>query len=226
MEAHKNLYFIPVVLFILVIFAAFLIPELYAFTKLHPFTWQNSWDKCTYFSYQGVLAARNLPGTFLLWIVGWLQEQGIAGSTQIVIFDVCLPALMVVFLYKTFRVVDISKTNALAYATIIVFSSVLFNFCNPHVSPHFSQASHFEFFLAGWETYPSVLRAPNPQFSYFLLSLCIYLAVRYKKLIFWVLPIPLLYYFIFVPYVYLLTVLFVMFKTRFVHSDGRVCCPH
>ncbi len=43
---------------------------------------------------------------------------------------------------------------SLAYATIIGFSSVLFNFCNPHIAAHVSQASQFEFFLAGWEPIP------------------------------------------------------------------------
>ncbi len=68
-------------------------------------------------------------------------------------------------------------------------------------------------------TYPSILRAPNPQFSYFLLALFGYFSLKYKKLWLLFIPIPFMYYFLFCTLCIFTFNFFLIYKTRLIRSN-------
>lgn len=189
------------------ILAGFLIPEYYVFFHLKPFTWQNAWDKSTYYSYQGMEASLALFGYAWAYVVDYLQKLGIAGSTQALLADSLLPLFTIFFTYKALRItIADSKNVALSYALLILFSSILFTYGNHFIFPYLGPPELFPFFLVGWETYPSILRGPQPQLSYFFIALSVFLTVKFKRSLFLLLPIPFLYFFVIMPYLYLVAV--------------------
>lgn len=211
-SAHQytNIFLI---LLIFLPFLAYLTPLWYAALHQHPFIFQNAWDEANYMSYQGVLGARNRPGYFALYLVGWLQDLRISGAIQNLIFATVLIPCTYYFVYLSCLKLNSSTVSALCYATVIIFSSVLFNYANFFINyffgdPHVSQ----KFLMTGWDTYPSILRDPNPLFSYFLLSIFIYLYTQYKKIFFLLLPLPFLYFWVFAAYIYLLIVFFLVYR--------------
>jgi len=50
--------------------------------------------------------------------------------------------------------------------------------------------------MPGWESYASVLRTPDPQFSYFLVAVTIAAWVHFRRLWILALPVPFLYFFV------------------------------
>lgn len=197
------------IIFVITIFVAYLIPQWYTFFVEHPFIYTNAWDDANYLDYQGAIGAMADPGYFSLYPISWLNLLGISGAIQNLIFCIFFPPFTLFFLYKIFSIFGLDKRRALFYAATILFASVLFNYSNHYVARYLGPPLPLKLIVPGWETYPSILRAPNPQFSYFILSFFIYLYVRYKKKIYLLMPLPFLYYFVFIPYLYILFVLFI-----------------
>jgi len=207
-KLNKNIiYFI-----VAIIFLGYIIPALYSFFVSHPFTYVTAWDEETYLSYQGALAVRNLPGYSISYLISWLQNLGIAGAVQNLLFLLIIPPATTYLVYKTFRQLNKPTHVALAYAVIILFGSILFNYCNPWIVQLFGLPRTLGFVVPGAADFPLILRVPNPQFSYFFIALAVYWSVKKRNIIYLFLPLPILYYFVVVPYCYLLSVI-VLAKT-------------
>lgn len=185
-------------------FIAYLTPLWYAYFHQHPFIFQNAWDEVNYMSYQGALGARNRPGYFYLYVVSWLQELGLSGALQNLVYETIMPPVIFYFSYVACLKLNKNHRVALCYATIILFASVLFNYSNIFIGFFFGNPNTQHFLLTGWDTYPSILRDPNPLFSYFILSLSIFLYLRFRKFVILLLPLPFLYFWVFAVYLYLL----------------------
>lgn len=196
-----------------------ILPGLYSYVTTHAtghiFTYVNGWDEETYLSYQGALGVKNLPGYYSLYLVVLLHKMGISGAIQNMLFDLIL---IPVTIYFTARMINHFVNNqrlSFLYSVIVLFSSVLFNYSNPLID-YFYGARHISPVISGWESYPSLLRSPNPLFSYFIIALTINVYWATKRSWVLIVPLGLLYYFVFQPYLYCLSVarLFVYFKNK------------
>ena len=165
----------------LFILSTVFLPELYLYITScksnHIYTFVNAWDEETYLSYQGALGARNTPGYYGLYIVSFLHELGVSGSIQNLLFDSLLIPLTIFFTMSSLNYIIKDKSLSFFYSIIILFSSVLFNYCNPLIQFLYGER-HLSTIVSGWESYPSVIRTPNPLFSYFILSITIYIFLK------------------------------------------------
>lgn len=188
----------------LCVFAAYLAPEWLALFKTWPYAYQNGWDEYVYLSWQGALGARNIPGYFPLYLVVALHKLGMSGAIQNLIFDTLLPPLTAYFVFRSLRMIGVDRHHAWPYSVIICFASVLFNYSNPLLTEHISKYDSAPTFMAGWENYPSILRTPSPEVSYLLIAAAVFAFLKYRRK--WILltPLPLLYYYVAVPYCILL----------------------
>ncbi len=183
---------------------AYLLPEWAAFARSEVFVFTNGWDEETYLSWQGVLGARNELGYYNLYFYSLLHEAGLSGAMQNLLSDTLFPLLTVLLVMQSFRLRGVEAVRAFAYAVLVLFSSTLFNYANPVIKGLLGEYDGMAFLMAGWELYPSLLRTPNPQLSYFLLALAVYAWLRWRRFWFLLLPLPLLYYFVAVPYAFLI----------------------
>lgn len=186
-------------------FGAYLIPEWLSFIQSDVFVYVNGWDEENYLTWQGLEGVRKIPGYYMLNINWLFQLIGLSGAIQNLLFDTILPPLTVYFAYRSLALLNIPSVRALSYAVIIFFSSTLFNYTNPLVKWVIGPYKAQTLLGAGWELYPSVLRTPNPQISYLIISLALYVYLCKRK--FWILllPFPLLYYHVAVPALFLMT---------------------
>jgi len=187
-----------------VILFAVLAPEWWAFFKSDAFVFVNGWDEETYLSWQGVLGAKDSPGYYSLYLYWALHKIGFSGAVQNLISDTIFFPLTIYLVFLSLKRVNFGVDRALPYAVLIGLSSVLFNYANPVVSYILGPYDGGAMFMAGHEYYPTILRTPNPQISYFLLSFAVYGFVRFSRAWILVLPLPLLYFHVAVPYVFLL----------------------
>ncbi|MFN3715747.1 MAG: hypothetical protein ACK4R8_03365, partial [Thiobacillus sp.] len=194
----------PLLAAALMVLLAYLLPEWAAFARSEVFVFVNGWDEETYLSWQGVLGGRNDPGYFILHLYGLLHEAGLSGAVQNLLSDTIFPLLTVLLVMQSLRRLGVEAVRAFAYAVLVLFSSTLFNYANPVVKGLLGEYDGTAFLMAGWEMYPSILRTPNPQMSYFLLALAVYAWLRWRRFWLLLLPLPLLYYFVAVPYAFLL----------------------
>lgn len=190
----------------LIVLLAYLLPEWAAFVRSEVFVFVNGWDEETYLSWQGVLGSRNDLGYFVLHLYGLLHEVGLSGAMQNLLSDTLFPLLTVLLVAQSFRLRGVEAVRAFAYAVLVLFSSTLFNYANPVIKGLLGEYDGTAFLMAGWELYPSLLRTPNPQLSYFLLALAVYAWLRWRRFWLLLLPLPLLYYFAAVPYAFLIAV--------------------
>lgn len=190
----------------LIVLLAYLLPEWAAFVRSEVFVFVNGWDEETYLSWQGILGGRNELGYYNLYLFGLLHEVGLSGSMQNLLFDTFLPPLTALLVMQSFHLCGIERPRAFAYAVLVLFSSTLFNYANPIIKSLLGEYDGTAFLMAGWELYPAILRTPNPQVSYFLVALAVYAWLKWRKFWLLVLPLPVLYYFVAVPYVFLIAV--------------------
>lgn len=186
------------------ILLACLLPAWAAWWQNDLFVFVNGWDEETYLSWQGVLGARNQIGYFPLHVYGWLHTLGLSGALQNLLSDTLFPLASVALVSATLCRFGIESTRAFTYAVLILFSSTLFNYTNPIIKALLGDYNATAWIMAGWELYPSIMRTPNPQVSYFLLALTVYAWARWRRDWLLLLPLPLLYYFVAVPYCFLL----------------------
>ena len=206
-------------IFSFAIFASYLTPQFLSFIFSDNFMFVNAWDEETYLSYQGTIGARNVPGHYVLYISSWLHELGVSGSLQNLFSDFLIPPLTLFFLFESFLLFFKDKKKSLFFSIIILFSSVLFNYANPLIREIYGLPYRLALIMPGWETYPSILRTPNPQFSYLLIAFSLYLYLRLKRWYLLVLLLPLLYYYVLVPYLYILVVIFLQ---RYKYINGSI----
>lgn len=183
------------------VLAAYLLPEWGALFSSNHYAYVNGWDEETYLSWQGVLGAMMEPGGYSVLSANWLlHEFGMAPSYQNLLYDSTLPPATLFLIWKTFRLRGADREAALGYALLICFSSVFFNYANPLIPKILGPYDGSALLMAGWELYPSILRTPNPQVSYFLLSLAVFLYFRFRSKWWLLAPVPLLYFYVAVPY--------------------------
>jgi hypothetical protein len=189
------------------ILLAVLAPEWWAFFKSDAFVFVNGWDEETYLSWQGVLGQKNKPGYFSLYLYWVLHQIGLSPAIQNLISDTLLFPLTLYFIFLSLKRINFGGERALSYAMIICLSSVLFNYANPLVSYILGPYEGHALLMAGHEYYPTILRTPNPQVSYFLLALSVYGFLRLSRPLILLAPLPFLYFHVAVPYAFVLGLL-------------------
>lgn len=189
-------------------FLSYLIPE-WATALTNPLNfYSNAWDESNYLTHQMAIYLRFTPS---YWfgenIYLWLENLGLSGSWQNILFDTILPpAIVWTTAFSLKKIFPVSMTDALIYALLIWFSSVLFSFTNPLISHLFSHnfPNEKSWIVPAVYSFPSILRTPNPQISYFLICISIGLYLNFKKWYFLLIPLPFLYFPVFLGYVYVL----------------------
>jgi len=187
------------------VFLTYLVPQWYSFFTSKAFVFTNGWDEEFYLSWQGVLALKGAVGTYSLYLSWLMHKMGISGSVQNLLLDTLLPPLTALLVYLSLRRCNLPAVTAAGYAVLICFGSVLFNANNPLVSLQLGQTrTATVWFMSAWEVYPSILRTPNPEISFFLIAAAVYGYVRFGKWWLLLLPFPLLYFFTAVAYGFVL----------------------
>jgi hypothetical protein len=191
------------------IFLTYLIPQWYSFVTSKVFIFTNGWDEEFYLSWQGVEGGKNITGLYPLHLAWVMQKLGVSGAVQNLFCDTVIPPTTAFLVYLSLRKFDLPVAKAAGYAALICFGSVLFNASNPVISHQLGETrTATVWFMSPWEVYPSILRTPNPEIPFFLISIAVYLYVRFGKWWLLFLPLPLLYYFTAVAYVFVLLVSF------------------
>ncbi len=200
-------------LIFLIIFS-YLFPLWYSFFISEIFIFVNAWDEETYLTYQGAIGALTSPGYHISSMLTlFFQELNISGSVQNLISDTIIVSLTLYFVYKIFVLYNFRKVDSLAFSSLILFSSVLFNHANPIIKSIFLR--EINIFMVGYEGYLSILRTPEPQLSYFLLSVFLFLFFKTKKTIFLIIPLFITYFYVAIVYLYCLIIYFFISKLKF-----------
>jgi hypothetical protein len=208
---------LPLILVILsvAVFLVYLVPEWRAFFVSDVFVFTNGWDEEFYLSWQGALGFKNSPGYFPLHLVLALQKIGLSGAFQNLILDTLLPPATALIVALSLKILKVDSARAVAYATLICFGSVLFNACNPLIDSLLGDPRSATIpIMAAWEVYPSILRTPNPEIPFFLIACAVYGYLRFDRWWILILPLPLLYYFTAVPYLFVLVLSFLYQQLR------------
>ncbi len=200
-------------LIFLIIFS-YLFPLWYSFFISEIFIFVNAWDEETYLTYQGAIGALTSPGYHISSMLTlFFQELNISGSVQNLISDTIIVSLTLYFVYKIFVLYNFRKVDSLAFSSLILFSSVLFNHANPIIKSIFLR--EINIFMVGYEGYLSILRTPEPQLSYLLLSIFLFLFFKTKKTIFLIIPLFITYFYVAIVYLYCLIIYFFISKLKF-----------
>ena len=212
---NREVYLNGFILFLLIfIIFSYLFPLWYSFIKSEIFIYVNAWDEETYLTYQGALGAITSPGYHISSIITLIfQELNISGSIQNLISDTIISILTLYFVYKIFVLYKFTRIDSLALSSLILFSSILFNHANPIVQSIFLR--EINTFMVGYEGYLSILRTPEPQLSYFLLSVFLFLFFKTKKKIFLIIPLFITYFYVAIVYFYCLILYFFISKLKF-----------
>lgn len=184
---------------LLVVFSC-LLPGWLAYYQSDSFVFVNAWDEETYLSMQGALGASALPGYYISYVNYILNVLGMSGAIQNLIFDTLLFPGSIYLIALSLKRFGVGVGKELELAVVICLSSVLFNYANPATGIILGSYNSTALLMAGWEYYPSILRTPNPQFSFFLVALAVYIFSKHRKWWLLLLPLPLLYYYVAVPY--------------------------
>ncbi|KJS66631.1 MAG: hypothetical protein JL50_11360 [Peptococcaceae bacterium BICA1-7] len=197
-------------MFYMLFFVAYLIPPIYNYFNTEYFAFVNAWDEETYLSYQGAIGVMDKPGYYLLHVVYFLHKTGISGGIQNFLFDLIVPPLVFYMLIKSFIKIGVNKNSSYFYSIIILFGSLLLNTANPLISEVVQKK--IPYLISGLESYPSILRTPNPELSYLIIAIFIWLAINRKNIFFLFLPLPFLYFAVAVPYFFVLISLYLYLR--------------
>lgn len=219
--------------------AAYLTPVLVNLAHNNYIAYTNGWDEETYLSYQGALAFMGRPGYASASLVVLLHNLGLSGGLQNLLFDVVAPLATLHFTRRALLQLGVERAPAAIGSCLLVFGSVLFNRANPMIwviweagSPRLgvvlsgyppilarpllalSVLADSPHWVMALESYPSILRTPNPQLSYVLVSGFALLCLRTRRLhwLFW--PLPLLYWAVGIPYLYVLVAVLLYRRAR------------
>ncbi|TRU35963.1 MAG: hypothetical protein EWV78_10060 [Microcystis aeruginosa Ma_MB_F_20061100_S20D] len=195
---ERNITFTRIVAFLVVL--GCLLPGWLAYYQSESFVFVNAWDEETYLSMQGALGASVLPGYYISYLNYILNVVGVSGAVQNLIFDTLLLPGAILFIALALKRFNVGRYKEFELAVVICLSSVLFNYANPLTGMVLGPYNGSALFMAGWEYYPSILRTPNPQFTFFLVALTVYVFSRCRKWWLLLLPLPLMYYYVAVPY--------------------------
>ena len=194
--------------------AAFFVPHIAAFFMLDIFHFVNGSDEQFYLSYQGALSTRDMLGYNAAVIVLLLQDWGISGSIQNLIFDMTLPALSALLVGKIGQQAGLKYWEVPFFVFLTLFSCLLFNFV-PLQLP--TWADDAPIIVYQNVPFPYFIRTPNPQFSCFILFLVGYISYSRKNYWPWLIALPFYYLYVGLSAFYISVVVFLMivsFKTH------------
>jgi hypothetical protein len=200
----KKIYF-KIVFFIAIIILPNLFPLYQLFLTKGYLFYQNAFDEYSYLSYE---AASFEMGFLRLsrYLVKWLHELGFSAGYINFVFDLICPSVTGYFIYKIFIILGFDKNKSFLAAVLIMMTPVLFGGSNPAYSKIFysTLSSGLVYWLVIPEAYyPPFYRTPEPQFSYLLMVLAIYLSIKRKTFIPLYLAAPFLYGFLRVPFLFI-----------------------
>ncbi|MFE2008522.1 hypothetical protein ACFW6U_24415 [Pseudomonas guariconensis] len=191
--------------FFILAILAYAIPLVHSFLTATNFSYVNAWDEETYLTYQGAQGSMGTPGYWTSSsLVFAMQLMGLSGSKINLIFDTLITPTTLLLIAWIIARHHIERTTALAYAVIILFSAIFFNFGNPLIADFFTR--QYGALVYGFEPYQSALRTPEPQLSYFITCLSIAAYLRFRKTYILLLPLPLLYFYVGIVYGYFVVV--------------------
>ena len=195
-------------IFIALLFLSYLTPMIVAFSVSDIFMYVNAWDEETYLTSQMSIHRARAHGYFLSSIITkFMQLVGVSGSVQNLLFDSLIIPLIAYTIYHTFVNLNVDKGRAIWYLAVVLFCSVIFNYSNPMILEIYGGARHVSTIMPGWESYPSILRTPEPQLSYLLVGFAILMWSKYKKWYILLVPIPFLYFFVALGYCFSITII-------------------
>lgn len=212
MPAWGKLKYAPLFLYFLLLYATFFIMPALQWASSNFFAYQNGFDEPYYLSYQASIHGLTMPGYFVTAaLVYLLHHAGMTPAVQNLLLDLLVPAgafLAMFFIIKHFvKNVYIAGIGAL----LILFSNIFFSFS---VVPFLKAmvAQNFSWFLAA-QGNAVAMRSPNPQIPILLVSMVALAGIKTRRWWLLLLPLPILYFTILIPYAYALAILFIIQKT-------------
>lgn len=197
--------------FIAILFLSYLTPMIVAFFVSDAFMYTNAWDEETYLTLQMAMHRYAQYGYFLgSAITSFAQSIGISGSIQNLLFDSLIVPLIAYTIFRSFVKFNVNSGRAIWYSAVVLFCSGIFNYSNPIILEIYGGARHVSTIMPGWESYASILRTPEPQLSYLLISFTIVIWAKYRKWYILLAPIPFLYFFVALGYCFSITVVVLM----------------
>ncbi|KQZ78528.1 hypothetical protein [Pseudomonas sp. Root562] len=198
-------------------YLSYVFPMIYAYFESVNFIYVNAWDEETYLSYQGAHGSLSIPGYWTSGgIVYALQNLGFSGGEINIIFDCLLTPVTFSLIFFILRYLKVESSQALIYGVVILFSPILFNFGNPLLSGFTREYGILGY---GWEYYQSALRTPEPQLSYFFVVLAVAGYLKTRKISFLFAVVPLLYFYVGVPYAYFLVSGLILLYSKFIERS-------
>ncbi len=173
--------------------AAYSIPAVVNYLRTDPFVYTNASDEITYLSFQGAGVQKFRPGYwFSSWIVLILHGAGLSGAAQNVLFDSVIPFLMWLSVAEVLKRLGVSRVAAYILSVIAIFFGPAVNFSNQLLAE--SAWLNSDWIVAPQHNFLPLLRTPQPQLSWLLISLTAVAVARGRSpRSFW-LVVPLLYW--------------------------------
>jgi hypothetical protein len=204
LKNHWVLAWLP----LMALWSVYVIPFMTAWFSSDLVFFTNAWDEESYLTLQGLLGRMLTPGNIpLIPLFYFMKWGGFTGAEINLISDFVIGAGVTSFLYLIFLQQNSKSTFLiLCGVCITIFSCLFLNNANP-ILKSFGIPFKYNLLISGWESYPSILRSPNPQWSYLLISLAGLFYLHKKNL--WVLfaVIPFLYFFSALPYIFVILAL-------------------
>lgn len=171
------------------------------------FAYYNGSDEQLYLTYQGGLALLNDRARWLSSrLVVWWHEAGLSGATLNLALDIVSPLLMLTLMAFLLKRIWQLK-NPWTGAWLIIFGGCLFNQANPLLEgllPDFRYGKTL--WISAYEGFATYIRSPEPQISLLVALSAWALFWRTKWWILLLLPAPLLYDNVLMPYGFLTSV--------------------
>lgn len=188
-------------------FASCMLAPLFSLLKNSYFSYNNGWDESTFLAYQGAAAGMWQPGyTFSSFLVWALHLLGISGAWQNLFCDLLATPLIFFLVVKIFQRLGGDLPRALVGALLLMVGSLLLNHFSPLI--RWLDEQHWSWLLTARGSYLMIFRTPNPQLSFLLVAICLWSYLKYRRVILLLLPLPLLYAPVAIPYFYLMLLYF------------------
>ncbi len=204
----KNLSLGLSILLLLIFLLSYLIPAWYTALNNQFNYYANAWDEANYFTHQMAQVIKFSPGYwFGEYIYIGLESFGISGAWQNLLFDtVLIPFILLAVAFFLKRNLNISLSNAIIFSILICFSSLLFSYTNKLIGDFFFYQfpDDKSFLIASEISFPAILHAPNPLFSYVIIVIALLFYMRYRKSIILIIPLPFLCFPVFIFYFYII----------------------
>jgi hypothetical protein len=173
--------------------------------------YSNAFDEPTYLSYDG--AGNTASPTHLAeYLVVNLHRLGMSGGFINLLFDITWPVIAVVFLRRLAVALGFSMLEATVYPFAVIAIPILFGYTNPFYATVYD--ANYRSQGLSWITlpqayYPPFLRTPEPQLSLCVIAIATWIGVRRKSFVVPFAVSPFVYFFVAVPYAFVVLALFI-----------------